>query len=520
MKKCLLPLLLLLGVAVSAAQPVTLPGGTVVTGLALNHLPDKGSRLDSDILAVSVPPERKGDSNLVTARLDLKPYRNKTIQLSVPVRADNVSVPEQKWNGIKFQMAVKSADGETQYQGSALPTGSFDWQLAAFDIPVTGNDGTLQFGLQDSSGTVEFDLSKLKIRVLHSADNDTYRAEYTPEVQNRIRRRGVMLPQRDMTRDDLETLAKWNVNLIRFQFCRNWGRRGTDRDLADYDRWFDERLNNLDYLVSEAPKYGIQVVIDLHTPPGGWKDPHNVMCMFSELEYAGHFLELWQKLATHFKGNPGVWAYDLINEPRALKKNGFDDWKLQLIAAQLIREIDPDTPILVTTNWGGGTGCWDEMRAFELKNIIYQLHFYNPIGYTHQYVHQKRRPDEPFRTYPGEITQNAKTESWDKERLRRELNGVLNFSKKHNAKIYVGEFSAIGWAPGADRYLRDCIELFEENGWDWSYHSFRESPFWNVEMKYDGEGNFIPAPEGTARQSVLREYFVRNSTPEKKETAK
>ena len=104
--------------------------------------------------------------------------------------------------------------------------------------------------------------------------------------------------------------------------------------------------------------------------------------------------------------------------------------------------------------------------------------------------------------------------------MRRELNGVLNFSKKHNAKIYVGEFSAIGWAPGADRYLRDSIELFEEYGWDWSYHSFRESPFWNVEMKYDGEHNFIPAPEGTARQSVLREYFVRNSAPEKKEAAK
>lgn len=342
------------------------------------------------------------------------------------------------------------------------------------------------------------------------AGDERHQAEYSPAVRGRAVRRGVMLPQRDLTRQDIETLAGWNVNLVRFQFCRNWGRRGTDRDLADYDRWFDGRLANLDFLLAEAPKYGIQVVIDLHSPPGGRKDPHNIMALFDEPEYARHFLDLWRRLATRYRGHPAVWAFDLLNEPAALDHTG-GAWTLQAIAARLVRAIDPETPILVTTNWGGGTWGWDTMRPLALKNILYQFHFYNPLEYTHQFVHQPRGPDENLRAYPGPIAdREGRTEDWNKERLRRELAGVLAFRKKHGALFYVGEFSAVGWAPGAERYLRDGIELFEEYGWSWSYHSFRESPFWDVEREYAGERNFVPAPAPTARQKVLLDYFARN----------
>jgi len=43
--------------------------------------------------------------------------------------------------------------------------------------------------------------------------------------------------------------------------------------------------------------------------------------------------------------------------------------------------------------------------------------------------------------------------------------------------MYIGEFSAIRWAPdgSAYRYLKDLIDVFEAHGWDWSYHAFRES---------------------------------------------
>ncbi|MEI6357527.1 MAG: DUF2786 domain-containing protein, partial [Verrucomicrobiota bacterium] len=60
------------------------------------------------------------------------------------------------------------------------------------------------------------------------------------------RLRGVMSP--DVFRDDdLRILGtEWKANVIRWQITRNWGKSGTDRDLAEYDRWLDGRLNELD----------------------------------------------------------------------------------------------------------------------------------------------------------------------------------------------------------------------------------------------------------------------------------
>lgn len=36
---------------------------------------------------------------------------------------------------------------------------------------------------------------------------------------------------------------------------------------------------------------------------------------------------------------------------------------------------------------------------------------------------------------------------------------------------------------GAERNLADLISIFNEYGWDWTYHAFREWPGWSVEHK-------------------------------------
>ncbi len=75
--------------------------------------------------------------------------------------------------------------------------------------------------------------------------------------------------------------------------------------------------------------------------------------------------------------------------------------------------------------------------------------------------------------------------SFDRNAAREGDVAVVAFAKRHDARIFVGEFSAIAWAEGADRYLRDCIELFDEQGWDWCYHAFNEWRGWNVEQTFD-----------------------------------
>jgi hypothetical protein len=67
-------------------------------------------------------------------------------------------------------------------------------------------------------------------------------------------------------------------------------------------------------------------------------------------------------------------------------------------------------------------------------------------------------------------------------------------------------------APGAANYLRDCIELFEEYGWDWTYHAYREWDGWSVEHGSD-PNDHQPTAEPTDRKQLLLSWFAKNEKP-------
>ena len=62
---------------------------------------------------------------------------------------------------------------------------------------------------------------------------------------------------------------------------------------------------------------------------------------------------------------------------------------------------------------------------------------------------------------------------------------VRKFQQRHTPQISVGEFSARIYGPGAGQHPRDRISIFEEYGWGWTYHSFREARWWNGEAVID-----------------------------------
>ena len=93
---------------------------------------------------------------------------------------------------------------------------------------------------------------------------------------------------------------------------------------------------------------------------------------------------------------------------------------------------------------------------------------------------------------------------------------VRAFEKRHGAKIYVGEFSAPAWAPGADRYIADCIALFREYGWDWTYHAFREWEGWSVEhepVKFGTSHDCFRPSADNPRKRALLEGLKRGTPP-------
>ena len=202
------------------------------------------------------------------------------------------------------------------------------------------------------------------------------------------------------------------------------------------------------------------------------------------------------KIARRFSGNPHLYAYDLVNEPKQVRptQKGMGYLELQYEVAKAIRTVDPVTPISVESNFNCNLDTFGFMEPLPLKDVVYQVHFYWPMKYTHQGIGSNK--NVVGLKYPDP------SRGWTKECLRARMSTVREFQRRFGAKIYVGEFSVCAWAEGGAQYLEDCISLFEEYGWDWTYHAFRESDCWSVEHQGNSMESLVPMST-TSRKKVL-----------------
>ncbi len=135
-----------------------------------------------------------------------------------------------------------------------------------------------------------------------------------------------------------------------------------------------------------------------------------------------------------------------------------------------------------------------------MPNIFYSVHIYYPGEITHQLDRNRKQ----YLAYP-----NAK---YNKTQMRIRLERkVRRFQKMTGAKIFVGEFGCVRWAPGADLLLQDMISLFEEYGWTWCFHAFRESDVWSVEHN-ENPLDRVRKKDMTKRKQVLLNAFRKNKT--------
>ena len=126
--------------------------------------------------------------------------------------------------------------------------------------------------------------------------------------------------------------------------------------------------------------------------------------------------------------------------------------------------------------------------------------------YTHtRFTEKDRKAGKTLPSYPGKFL----GANWDFESLKARLRPVREFQRRHQAKIYVGEFSARACAPGAERYLEDSIRAFEEAGWDWTYHAFREAKIWSLEYAGPTDDTLVPSNDNP-RKRILLNAFRRN----------
>ncbi len=458
-----------------------------------------------DIVTVDIPPGKK-DTGAVTLAYDFSRFDGKSFTASIKARGFGVLCPTPRHFGFKFMASFTNPEtGVRQYPGTFQIGDDFPWQTVTFADFRAGEKrtpGSFMLGIQEGWGRVEFDLSTFAVKEmppLWPETNATHRCVYTPRVTDAPRRRGVMLGL-GLKEADFKVLHDWGVTLARFQMERQWNTKGGNRDLAAYGAYIDDQLNILEDVLKWAKKYGIQIVIDLHAAPGSRNEILDLhMC--HDAKYADAFIATWHKIATRFKGRPEVYGFDLINEPQQVKPAlpGCDYWSIQSRAAEAIREIDPETPIIVASNDNGGPRTFSYLKPLALTNIIYQFHMYAPGEFTHQQVTDRKSPRTK---YPDA------EKGWNRAFLEKRLQPVIEFQKRHGAKIYVGEFSAVVWAEGADNYIRDCIDVFEDHKWDWTFHAFREWSGWSVEYEATEPWQETPSLDNPRKRALLDGFRV------------
>ncbi|MDD3153689.1 MAG: cellulase family glycosylhydrolase [Victivallaceae bacterium] len=454
-------------------------------------------------------PSLKG--TLISLPLPEEKVNGKRIQVSCEIRGREISKPMRTYLGPKIMLVCPMPE-QTYYWDFTRRYGSFDWSPATLSIfvPADAKKPALALGLQGSSGL--FQIRNLKIETIEDSTPEVLPPQSGKPYLQKTRFRGVMTGH-DLSENAIRELGEnWGANLVRYQIVNF--KKIKFKDFPEYCAWLDAELARLDSLLPCFAKYGVKVLIDLHSGP--MNQQNNLLHNALNLDPAQQKLlvDVWKKIAARYRGRPEVWGYDILNEPRedayVYTPNGGDDWNaLSAKVAHAIREIDPDTPIIVEPAMVGNPEGLRSLKPIPEKNMVYSVHFYKPSTYTFQGIF---RPVAKLISYPGMID----GKHYDKEQLRRELLPVIDFQKKYQVPIYIGEFSVIRWAPNAGKYLSDLIDLFEEYGWDWTYHAFREWSGWSVEHSDDPavrtriEGN-------TARKRVLIDALRRNHAPRKAE---
>jgi hypothetical protein len=236
--------------------------------------------------------------------------------------------------------------------------------------------------------------------------------------------------------------------------------------------WYKEDRNNffqvLDQHIGWARKHNLWLVLLLFTFPDDCYEGYTYECPYwHDSALQQEVLDFWVDVASHYKDEPVIAGYDLLNEPTPPQPDGPMTW---FALAQEMRDamyrVDPNHLIFVEYDPSG-----KYRRILDGNNIVYSTHIYTPFAVTHA-----EAPGEI--TYPGSIPNNSSLVWWDKDALagrgdpRANLRTTyaIDWAEENNVPMYIGEFGTRAWIEGHLVYLEDIFDLLAS--WDLHYAHF------------------------------------------------
>lgn len=260
-----------------------------------------------------------------------------------------------------------------------------------------------------------------------------------------------------ITREDIWLIKKAGFNCIRIPI--NY-RLLNPENLPHV--FLDRGYQVLDRTIRWAKDEGLYVILDMHAAPGGQTgenidDGWGTPWLFESNESRKRAVFVWKDIAEHYKDEPTVLGYELLNEPIP-NFPGYEKYNpmleplyKEIVAA--IREADPDHIIIL------GGAQWNTNFAvfgppFD-KKLVYTFHHY-----------------------------------WS-DPSEKSLSKYLDFSKANNAPIWLGESGE-----NTNQWIETYRKSLEKSdvGWCfWPYKkmdatscvlSFSRPPHWDMIVDY------------------------------------
>jgi len=262
-----------------------------------------------------------------------------------------------------------------------------------------------------------------------------------------------------ITEADIDQIAKMGLNSVRVPL--HW-KFFTSDDAEGFKR--------IDQLVEWARKDGIYVILDMHCAPGGQTgtnidDSWGYPWLYASPDAQAETVAVWRRIAAHYKSDPTLLGYDLLNEPLPQFPN-LQQFKRELVPiygkiAAGIRSVDHNHVLILggaqwDTNFAVFSGAFD-------PNMMFTFHKY-----------------------------------WTEKTDVSVIAEYLTFRHEHHVPIWLGESGE-----NKDEWVEAFRKTLEENHVGWAFWTYKRMDATSAVVTFDRPAHwdqmvaFAKLPGGT-----------------------
>jgi len=366
---------------------------------------------------------------------------------------NRINVVDTDWNKVRAFVSFTQAElnaGVQIYINSDSNTN--DFYLDSFEIAKTN-----------------YDASDNSVNILKIVGN-----EIVDKNSNPLKIKGVNIiaySDEESSTDDTSAAAFMNYSYYNYDKSdfKNIASMGFNAvRISLWYRYFEDETNPYIYkeegfawlntIISWAKEAGIYVMLDMHAPQGGgFQGLANITPFWNTLAYQDRFKSLWKEIATRYKDDATIVAYDIINEPCANTQSQYLTLLNETIAQ--IRTIDSNHII----NVENGFSSDNEPFSLAQNNILYDFHFY-----------------DPWDDFTDNDTAIYGQNGVNSTQMRTLFEDYSDYYTSRNLPFNVSEFGqkyATFTVKNSITWVSDLIDLLDEKGGNYFYFSYKGNEF-------------------------------------------